>query len=401
MRSQRKCLSAQILLSVLILACLASPVARGESEESLQVLMDKYKETKENLNESESEKRKILGSIYSINQRMKRITRRKGQLTDQLFLAQGNVKSTARVISAMEDEIAKQRAQLKTRLRALYKLSGSGYLAILFSQNSAHEIDHTLKYLKIVTDSDYQLMKSYQKNIARHKQQRSHLKNQVQKLMAIEKSIKNQEALLEKEHLAKSTIASDLESKKMESLKKIQSIRSKTLTLSKDAPVDEGLLSLLKSGFFESKGKLKAPVVGRVVQDFGLMTDETTKAQMAHKGWHIASGVGTTVSSVFEGEVVFSGWINGYGNTVIIDHGDHYYSVYGHIIPAKLALGTKVKTGEALGLVTNTSRKFGEGIYFEIRHFTEPENPGVWVEQKSLQISANQGENIKSVSSRN
>jgi septal ring factor EnvC (AmiA/AmiB activator) len=79
--------------------------------------------------------------------------------------------------------------------------------------------------------------------------------------------------------------------------------------------------------------------------------------------------------------------MQGYGQTVIIDHGDHYYTVYGHISRVKAKIGDTLKAGEVFAEAGPASRRMSEGMYFEIRHFSEPENPAHWIAAKQFQIS--------------
>lgn len=361
---------------------LASPAEQGEQ---VRQLAEQYQESKRNLVDSEAQKRQILGSLYSITKRMKKITQEKGHLTDELFQVQGSVQGIARVIAQMETQIVEQRKRLRTRLRALYKLSGESFAGVLFSQTSSREVDQALKYLKIITDADYRLIRGYQKNIEQYKKQRRKLKVQVERLVTLERRIKSQEVLLVQEHHAKTRIVSALEASRKAAMKQIRHIRDQTESAignNEDAGTD-GVSNLLKASFFEQKGRIPAPVNGTVVRDFGFVHNPRFDIQLSHKGWQYRATAGTPVISVFDGVVVHSGWINGYGHAVIIDHGDHYYTIYSQVMKVKVDVGDNVNKGQTIAEAGSTSRQFGDGLYFEIRHFSEPENPKHWLEHRS------------------
>jgi murein hydrolase activator len=347
-------------------------------------LVETYEESRKSVIEAEAQKRKILGSLYTINQRMKKISREKGNLTDELFQVQYNVKNIAKTIAVLEAQIEDQKIHLKRRLRALYKLSGEGYMGIIFSQVNPVDLDETVRFLKIVTDNDYQLMRSLQTNIAMHKQQRDRLRGQIGKLVAIEKNIKQQEKLLVTEHHAKSKIVSELDREKNANIKKLKSLRTKSRNLALD--------DVLKASIFESKGQLAPPVQGAVVQDFGPMVDERYKIRLSHKGWRYAAAKGSPVSAIFDGTVIHSDWVRGYGHTVIVDHGDHYYTLYSHISRVRVKTGDTLQKGQIFAEAGPPVQNFGEGLYFEIRHFSEPENPGNWINGKSERSIAQMGQ---------
>jgi septal ring factor EnvC (AmiA/AmiB activator) len=333
-------------------------------------LVEKVQQARSRIEASEVEKRKILGVIYTIQQRMKKITQEKNTLTDELFHVQDNVRNIAKIIASLESQIVEQRHLLKHRLAALYKLSGEGYVAVLFSQENPLDVDETLRNLKIVTEKDYLLIRSYQENVAQYKSHRLKLKTQVEHLVTIERKIKKQEGLLAKEHKQKFDIVSNLDHDLSVHIKKIKNLRTTSGSQWSD---------LLRPSIFEQKGQLISPINGEVARDFGLITDEHYKIQLSHKGWQYSAPKGTPVAVVFDGSVAFVDWIKGYGLTVIVDHGDHYYSVYAHISRAKVRTGDILKKGQIIAEAGSESRLYSEGLYFEIRHFSEPENPAHWI----------------------
>lgn len=333
-------------------------------------LVEKYEESRKEVAEAESQKRKILGSLYGINLRMKKLSSEKGSLTDELFHAQGSVKHIAKVVANLETQISLQQKQLRKRLRALYKLSGEGYLAIVFSRTDPQDLDRTMRFLKIVTDNDYRLIRSYQENIAKRLEQRKKMRGQVERLLTIEKNIKSKEHLLVAEHEAKSKIVSGLDREKIEHMSKMKSLRHQGQAMN--------LGDLLQPSIFEQKGQLVAPVSGELLQDFGLVAEDKYKLILSHKGWLLGAAPETPVASIFGGKVIFAESIRGYGPTVVVDHGDHYYSIYGHISRTAVKLGDTIKKGQVLADVGPLSSQ-QHGLYFEIRHFSEPENPGQWI----------------------
>jgi murein hydrolase activator len=362
---------------------MASVTSFARAKDDATALVEKVQNSKKQIVEAEAEKRRILGSLYTIQQRMKKITNEKSHLTDELFQAQDSVKNVARVIASLEDEIGKQRTSLRKRLRALYKLSGEGYVGILFSRTNAADLDESLRFLKIVTENDYKMIRSYQANVATYKLQKDKLKKQVERLVGIEKRIKTQESLLVVEQQSKSKIVSELDRKKDKNIDKIKSLRTKVDGIDADKEVAE----LLRPSIFEKKGQLSSPIQGEVVHDFGLIVDERFKIRFAHKGWTYSAAPGAEVQSVFDGTLVRLEWIDGYGMTAVIDHGDHYYSVYGHLTKTKVKVGDEIKKGQAIaeaGPIDDDRR----GIYFELRHFSEPENPTAWIAAKGLRTAS-------------
>lgn len=371
-----------LVLALQLVPYLPARAAGDENTQAVENLQEKLQESRKGLVEAEAQKRRILGSLYIINQRMKKISSDKSLLTNQLFQVQDNVKTIARIIAGLEIQIDKQRIHLRKRLNALYKLSGRGYVGMLFSRGSSLELDETLRFLKIVTDADYNMIRSYQENIAAYKAQKHKLRGQIDKLVALEKNIKRQEGLLANEHQAKTKIASELDREKIANLNRIKTLRTKGERLPAEA--QGALTDLLKPSIFEQRGQLSPPVQGSVVQDFGLVIDEHYKIRLSHKGWRFGTGHDAPVSAIFDGAVIFADRVDGYGETVILDHGDHYYSVYAQVARLKVKAGDLIRRGQGLAEAGPAIKNFGAGIYFEIRHFSEPENPANWITKKGM-----------------
>jgi murein DD-endopeptidase MepM/ murein hydrolase activator NlpD len=124
-------------------------------------------------------------------------------------------------------------------------------------------------------------------------------------------------------------------------------------------------------GFASSKGRLLFPLAGR--SEVRLAKREGTEGP----GLEIKSTAGATVRAVFGGRVAFADRYGPYGRLVILDHGEHYYTVSGNLAAMDVKVGDEVSAGERLGTVGDEGR--GPMLYFEIRHATQAVAPGAWL----------------------
>ena len=131
---------------------------------------------------------------------------------------------------------------------------------------------------------------------------------------------------------------------------------------------------ILDLSFFEKKGKLLAPFEGVLAQGFGMVVDPKYQYRLSHKGHRYRSRKAKPAKAVADGRIVFSGEVEGYGPTAIIDHGDHYFSVYSGLKDVKVSKGDEVTRAQAL------SSSIKE-IYFEIRHFSDAIDPASWIKR--------------------
>jgi len=131
--------------------------------------------------------------------------------------------------------------------------------------------------------------------------------------------------------------------------------------------------------FQKRKGLLNHPVDGKVVAPFGPYTNTRFGVQGFRSGIDIQARPGEPVRAVGSGRVLYADWFKGYGNMVIIDHGDHYYTVYAHVDELFKTKGTAVTDGDVIATVGDTGSMTGPKLYFEIRHHGKPQNPDQWL----------------------
>ncbi|MDP1614113.1 MAG: peptidoglycan DD-metalloendopeptidase family protein [Sulfuritalea sp.] len=127
--------------------------------------------------------------------------------------------------------------------------------------------------------------------------------------------------------------------------------------------------------FAALRGQLRLPVRGAIDGRFGSPRPE---GGAAWKGIFIRAAEGAVVKAVADGAVVFSDWLRGFGNLLIIDHGDDFLSVYGNNESLLAAVGASVKSGEPVATVGNSGGNPDSGLYFELRYRGQPFDPLKW-----------------------
>lgn len=129
--------------------------------------------------------------------------------------------------------------------------------------------------------------------------------------------------------------------------------------------------------FGRLKGRLTRPVQGKIIGHFGQARQD--QAGATWQGLQIRAPEGTDVVACATGKVVFSDWLRGFGNLIIVDHGNTYMSIYANNEALFKNVGDRVKQGETISSV-GTSGGMGEpGLYFELRYKGKPINPQSWL----------------------
>jgi septal ring factor EnvC (AmiA/AmiB activator) len=131
--------------------------------------------------------------------------------------------------------------------------------------------------------------------------------------------------------------------------------------------------------FAALKGRLRLPIRGEISNRFGSPREDSG---LSWKGLFIRSKEGEAVKSVAGGRVVFADWLRGFGNLLIVDHGDGYMSLYGNNQALLKKVGDTVGSGDPLATVGNSGGNPEHGLYFELRYQSKPLDPLGWAPLK-------------------
>lgn len=113
----------------------------------------------------------------------------------------------------------------------------------------------------------------------------------------------------------------------------------------------------------------------RVASGYGMRIDPVYHVRKFHQGMDFTAPTGTEVFATGNAKVKFSGWKQGYGNTIILDHGFGYETVYAHLYKSLVRKGQKVRRSDIIGLVGNTGKSTGPHLHYEVRLNGRPVDP--------------------------
>lgn len=370
-----------------LLLLVVSYTAYAAKKDTFRALKSDIQESRQKIHTSEKKKREVLLKIFHLNQKIKEISDSKGGLNEKMFALKSESKKTAQRINEINQEVKEVSVGLRKKLMVIHKLKDGGRVKALFSSSSPYEIERNIRFLSIVSKKNAQALKEYQNLLVELKKQKNILNEKVKKLLLVKKKIKKSEKSLYAEQRKKSKLIGKIENERQWYIKKIKKIRKKTLNME----ISEDKL-LSQSLFFERKGQLDWPIKAQVETPYGLYQLGDHGTQIHHKGVVFRRSKVRNAHVVAPGKVAFVGVVEGYQNVIVVDHSDNYYTVYGHLDEVKVQVGERVLQGQRIAFVRPAALENGKssekGLYFEIRHYNQAEDPMQWMKPQEIMISA-------------
>jgi len=279
--------------------------------------------------------------------------------------------------------LSDQRQKLGRRLRAMYKYGPARELEFLLSTESFGQLLARWDYLVMVAQQDRVLLESIRnrKEVVQTLEQRLQLHiTQVQKTS---KQTTNENQRLAAQAQAKQSTVKQIQTQR-------EAYEAAAAELERTAQAIKGLLARLEQksqvapytwDFARGQGSLDWPVRGEVLGHFGQERNPRfPNVVTPNNGIDISAAIGTPVRSVAKGRVDYTSEDYGtYGQMIIINHGDSYYTLYGHLSDISVKVGDEVSAGQVIGRSGDTGSLKGPILHFEVRRGAAALNPENWL----------------------
>jgi septal ring factor EnvC (AmiA/AmiB activator) len=289
--------------------------------------------------------------------------------------------ATENNIAELTLRIAEQKHFLRQRLAALYRLGRLSYVRLLLSVDDQHDPLQAVSMLTYLASRD-------SRAISRFDASRRELRSAYEALAVKKRSVSGARAIVQQRQQAvaatyarQQRLVAALHHQSAQSEQQIAALEEKAVRLerlidvlqkqSAGAPVEADIRSV--------QGALGWPVEGKVLETFGRQVNPKFSTVTFNNGLKIGAAPGAEVRAVFPGTVLFSQWFKGYGNLIIVDHGNRVVSLYGNLKSPSVAVGDHVRAGQTIAGVGEAEDAQAGYLYFEIRQDNKPEDPQKWL----------------------
>jgi murein hydrolase activator len=384
-----------------VLVALLGLPGRLHAQDDVAASRRRLEEIRRERDRLEQQQDRLQGQVHDVRDELTNLERQRestGKIVSEIERQIGGLsgqldRSSAELILA-EDNLAERRAVLERRLVEIYKRGPLYTFQALLAAESFGDLLSRYKYLYLTSRQDRALVSDVEKLRNRVVEQRDDLLDVRRQL---DRTREEREA-----EFAKYSELADARTRRLESLRRsARSTERQLAALQKDESRLNNLLAALERARRDDAsrglrgatplpgsittadlGNLDWPVEGTVVYRFGRDT-LPSGGIIRWNGVGIAASVGTPVKAVSSGKVRLVGQFGTYGLTVVLEHGNGYYSVYSHLQSASVKLGGTVSKAQQIGTVGGENSDYGAHLHFEIRGENQVAlDPTEWLKKK-------------------
>ncbi|HCR98180.1 MAG: murein hydrolase activator EnvC family protein [Halomonas sp.] len=369
-----------------LLVIVYSPAGLAQSDEQatrqqldalgqeIESLTQRLSTTGEARDSAERELREVETELADTHQRLDALQAERRQLDDEMNQLRQHR-------DRLEDEQASQYAALSQQLAALYRLGPTPQLKLLLNQGDPAELDRMQAYLNRFTQARNERLADIARLDTALADTEQALNERQTRLASVATELdaqrvrlaertsdrRNVVATLDDRYGSEADRLADLNDNREQAERKLREIQEELARL--DAPTPSTQIT-------RTQGDLPWPVQGAITTTFN------RRDGVHYNGIVIQASAGTQVNAVHAGRVVFADWMRGFGNLLIIDHGDQIMTLYAHLQQFSVRPGQQVSRGDEIGRVGDSGGQSSNALYFEVRQSGKPINPQRWIARR-------------------
>ncbi len=293
-------------------------------------------------------------------------------IQNKLEATEKQIETNAVVLASAEKKLAARGLILNKRIRDIYQNGQLSYLDVLLGANDFSDLTTRLDILKRVINKDLQLIMQVRAERELVLQTKAALDNDRASILSLKKAAEENKKLIENKKKEKQKV---LDAAVVDRDKEEQAYQE---LLASSRQIEEMLRrnQTQNRGPVGGSGSMMWPTDSReITSEFGWRIHPIYGRQRYHSGLDIGVDYGDPVRAADGGRIINSGWIQGYGYTIIIDHGNDISTLYGHNSQLVVSEGQYVRKGQTVALGGSSGDSTGPHVHFEVRQGGSPVSP--------------------------
>ena len=384
----------EILIScVALVLAVPGPARPAASNRDLDGIRKKIENEKKSLSQLQVKEGSVLQTLSKIQTDLEKRRKELSLATTKLASLADELRAQESEAERLGDSIAARQDILQKRAAALYRWQKGGSPLMIFNGAvSLGSFLHRRKYLSTAISFDRELLANLQEESQHQEILRERLARKQVELSEQKKTLSLAQASVRQEAEKEKLLLASLRREKTTRLRALREMEAAAQRLEK--MMDEiARRAMIKPrqpppapstgvGLEALRGKLDWPVHGSVSAPFGKYKHPEFAGEIFRKGIDIDAPIGEEIRAVEKGTVVYADRFSGYGKMVIVDHGERYYTIYGHLSEIIKKSGDEVRRGEVVGRAGDSDSLAGSKLYFEMRKDGRSLDPVPWFKKQ-------------------
>ncbi len=352
-------------------------------QEEYKKIQGEISKHKEKIEKTKKREYSILSDLEQTNRQLSIVESELRKYRKKLMNTESNISKVEADISLNESSIERRREWIKRKLRAMQKYGHTTDIVMLFlSADDVSQMMRSGKSLQYIAAYEHGVLNTYKENLEGLQAKNRQLIMLKTELIRNKEKVRAEESSLAEKKKEKEVLLASVKKEEYSYTKMLKELKDASKRLLEIIRETEKADTFSAEGLSKLKGKLPWPVEGKVAIPYGTQKDPQFNTPIFRSGAYIQSGADTFAKAVYNGKVVFAEWFKGYGQLVIINHGDGYHTLYGSLSDIFTKVGDIIKVKQIIGRVGNSGILNVPGLYFELRYKGKPLDPIQWLKKR-------------------
>jgi septal ring factor EnvC (AmiA/AmiB activator) len=394
-----------VVATLAALAVSAPVLAQSpRKEDPIQAEQRKLRQTEQQIRDEKRKAAEARARETSVLAELEQVERRLGDKRKEIARLDTRITRTQADVTVLRGEIqllqrhrAGQEQALGQRLRAMYKVHvQGGTIPMLLSDDDPIARAVAVRHLASLAALDVRLIQEYRGTSDRLNDRRRREETRQRELADLKSDAQREQLDADRDAARRRVLLAKVRDERAyhermvgeltEAARRLETfiteLQARQRRLARVPPPKGGVAPPSGLGFGSLRGRLPWPTEGRIIAAFGAQVHPRFGTRTFRNGIDIEANEGRDVAAVYGGHVIYTGWFKGYGNLVILDHDNEYYTLYAHIAEIGVKEGDDVRQGQRIGTVGDTGSLEGPRLYFEVRYQGKPQDPEQWLRQR-------------------
>jgi len=371
------------LLVILVLTLRPGGAASDSATEKYRDVKEQIKAGSSKLEETKRVENVTLTELERTSRLLSEVTKELNSYKARLDKTRQESARTKADAEAIEKRIATRKEWIQRKLRAMQRYGQYGdTLLVLGSSEDIPQLLRRWHYLEVLAELETTVVEELKKDYSQLKDKRAALTRIASQLQEEEKQVAESQAKLKRQKEDREAMLAMVRKKKDTYERMLHDLRKSAARLQKVISENPTSSDYQGKGFRGLKGRLPWPVQGRIVIPYGSQKDPEFNTPVFRNGVYIGTSPDAIAHAVSAGRVVYADWFKGYGQLVIVNHGDGYHSLYGNLSEIFLKTGDIIERDAKIGRVGTSGMLERPSLYFEVRYKGRPLDPSRWLSRK-------------------